>query len=228
MSHCKSCLKLLLTEDFRKKYSFVMNIDYEKKFFNKGYDYIAGIDEVGRGAFAGPIVAAAVVFDSSVLCKKQLIEEVKDSKALSENKREELSVLIREQSACFAIGIVDSQEIDRINIGNANRLCIKRAVQQLKITPRFIVCDFVQKLEFNIPFEMYAKADANILSVASASIVAKVFRDNLMKEYSKQYPEFEFEKHKGYGTSEHRSLIYQHGLCILHRRSFGVGQKKLF
>lgn len=203
-----------------------MNIEVETYLLKNGFDYIAGIDEAGRGACAGPIVAAAVVFDESIKKKSILIDAIKESKKLTAKKREEFYRVIQQEAADVAIGQVEASEIDEITIGNANRLCILKALQNLKITPSFVMADFVQKLQFNIPFQIFKKGDDNIISIAAASIIAKVYRDRLMVGYAKQYPKYNFDAHKGYGTMSHTQALLRYGSCPIHRKTFALGKKK--
>jgi len=205
-----------------------MNLNTEKYLFRQGFSKICGVDEAGRGACAGPIVAGAVVFDKGILRSKKLVSNIKESKKLSQEKREELFEIIRERALCWAVGIVKADEIDIINIGYANRLCIRDAVKKLSVQPEYIVCDYVQKLSFQLPYELFTKGDDNIICIAAASIIAKVTRDNIMEKYSQDYPQYGFEKHKGYGTKEHYDCIHEYGICPLHRKSFGVAQKRMF
>ena len=190
------------------------NLEYERKYLNSGVKFIAGVDEVGRGPLAGPVVCAAVIMPTDTL-----IDGVKDSKKLTEKKREELDALIRERAVAYSIFEVSPEEIDRINILNAVKKCMTGAVNGLSVTPDVTIVDGV---DIGLPFnaEYVIKGDDKCYSVSCASIIAKVYRDNLMKEYAKTYPEYSFEKHKGYGTKEHIGKIKEIGPCILHRKTF--------
>ncbi len=191
-----------------------MDTSFEQKHLKKGYKYVAGVDEVGRGPLAGPVVCAAVIMPTDTL-----IDGVKDSKKLTEKKREELDALIRERAVAYSIFEVSPEEIDRINILNAVKKCMTGAVNGLSVTPDVTIVDGVDiGLAFNA--EYVIKGDDKCYSVSCASIIAKVYRDNLMKEYAKTYPEYSFEKHKGYGTKEHIGKIKEIGPCILHRKTF--------
>ena len=189
---------------------------FEKEYFEKGYNLIAGIDEAGRGPLAGPVVAAAVI-----LPKGCLIEGVNDSKKLSEKKREKLYDDIIENAIAWGVGIKDNNVIDEINILEATRLAMHEAIENLQVKPDFIFIDAEKKVDTDkIPYLPIIKGDALSISIAAASIIAKVTRDRMMREYDKEYPEYGFEKHKGYGTKVHVEAIKEHGLTPIHRRSF--------
>ena len=189
---------------------------YEEEYFQKGIELIAGIDEAGRGPLAGPVVAAAVI-----LPKHALIEGVNDSKKLSEKKREKVYEDIISNAIAWGVGIVDNNIIDEINILNATRLAMHNAIEELSIKPEFILIDAEKKVNTgNIPYLPIIKGDALSISIAAASIVAKVTRDRMMREYDKMFPAYGFEKHKGYGTKMHIDAIKEYGLCPLHRLSF--------
>lgn len=188
---------------------------YEAQYYKKGFRLIAGVDEVGRGPLAGPVVAAAVILGEGVL-----IPGVNDSKKLSEEKREYLYDEIMSKALCCNIGIVDEQVIDEINILNATYLAMKKALEGLSEKPDFILLDAVNLKDVNIPQKGIIKGDSLSLSIAAASIIAKVARDRMVSEYDKLYPQFSFSKHKGYGTKEHIECIRRYGLLPIHRRSF--------
>lgn len=189
---------------------------FEKEYFEKGYEYIAGIDEAGRGPLAGPVVAGAVI-----LPKGCLIEGVNDSKKLSEKKREKLYDDIIQNAIAWGVGIVDNNVIDEINILEATRLAMHKAIENLQVKPDFIFIDAEKKVDTdNIPYLPIIKGDALSISIASASIIAKVTRDRMMRDFDKVYPEYGFEKHKGYGTKMHVEAIKEHGLTPIHRKSF--------
>ncbi len=190
-------------------------LEYERQLINNGCKLICGADEVGRGPLAGPVVCAAVIMPLD-----DIIEGVDDSKSLSPKKREKLAALIREKAVAYAICRVESQVIDEINILEATRLCMKNAVESLKITPDFVLTDGNMNIDITVPQASIIKGDALSYSIGCASIIAKVFRDALMCEYAEQYPGYAFEKHKGYGTAAHINAIKQYGLCAIHRRSF--------
>ncbi|MBR5192394.1 MAG: ribonuclease HII [Clostridia bacterium] len=189
-------------------------LQYERKYQNLGYKYIAGVDEVGRGPLAGPVVCASVIMPLD-----DLIDGVDDSKKLTEKKREELAVLIKERAIAYSICEISQEEIDEINILNAVKKCMVKAVKGLKIQPEITLVDGVDThLEINA--EYVIKGDFNSYTIGCASILAKVYRDNLMKEYAKEFTEYGFEKHKGYGTKFHIEKIKEIGPCKLHRRTF--------
>ncbi len=190
----------------------------EKKFLEKGYSLIAGVDEVGRGPLAGPVVTAAVIMP---LNDGDLIEGVNDSKKLSEKKRKELSKLILEKAVSYSIKEIQPSEIDEINILNAVKKCMMESVNTLSIKPQAVIIDGVNtNLDINADCVYMVKGDLNSYSVACASIIAKVYRDTLMEEQAKFYTEYGFEKHKGYGTAYHIQKIKEIGPCKLHRKTF--------
>lgn len=192
--------------------------------YDEGFNYVCGIDEAGRGPLAGPVVVAAVVMP-----KDSMIEGVNDSKKVSEKKREKLYDLILEEAISYGVGIVDQGEIDRINILNATKAGLTQAVSSMKIKPDIILVDALNNIDTcGVPYRSIIKGDAKSYSIAAASIIAKVTRDRIMREWDKVYPQYGFEKHKGYGTAAHISAIKENGLCPLHRLSFVkniVGEK---
>lgn len=179
---------------------------------------ICGIDEAGRGPFAGPVVAAACVLDLADPEKEILY--LNDSKKLSEKRREELFAEIKEKAVCYGVGIVESDVIDEINILQATYRAMREAISQLSPAPDFILADAVTIPLVTIPQEGIVKGDAKSVSIAAASILAKVTRDHIMYEYDKQYPEYGFASHKGYGTKAHIEAIRKYGMLDIHRRSF--------
>ena len=190
-------------------------LEYERALYAKGYEYICGIDEAGRGPLCGPVVSAAVI-----LKKDDHIEGVNDSKKLSEKKREILFETIKERALAWSVGIVDEQTIDEINILEATRLAMKKAVEGLQLKPEYALVDAEKKVPINVPYTPIIKGDALSESIAAASIIAKVTRDHMIIELDKEYPEYGFAKNKGYGTKEHTDAIKKYGLCKAHRRSF--------
>ncbi|SKA00200.1 RNase HII [Pilibacter termitis] len=187
---------------------------YEKNARANGAKFIAGIDEVGRGPLAGPVVASAVILD-----EKSQILGLNDSKQLSEKKREELFAEIQEKALAIGIGIVSPEVIDTINILEATKLAMKQAIEKLTISPDFLLIDALT-LDLPIEQEKIIKGDMKSNSIAAASIVAKVTRDNMMKEYAKKYPYYAFENNAGYGTKAHLEGIREHGITPIHRKSF--------
>ena len=190
-------------------------LKYEKEAFSLGYTNICGVDEAGRGPLAGPVCAAAVI-----LPRNHIIEDVNDSKKLSEKKREILFDVIRNQALSYSIAFATVEEIENLNILEATMLAMKRAVKGLNITPDFVMVDGNKCPEIDIKCESIVKGDANSMSIAAASILAKVSRDRLCYEYAKQYPQYSFDKHKGYGTKLHIEMIRKYGPCPIHRKSF--------
>jgi len=188
---------------------------YERQLIQKGYKHICGVDEVGRGPLAGPVVCAAVIMPLG-----DIIDGVDDSKKLSAKKRGLLSEKILNAAVAYAICRIEPQTIDEINILEATRLCMKNAIEALKIKPDFVLTDGNMTLDIDIPQESIVKGDGLSYSIGAASIIAKVYRDKLMEDYAAQYPVYAFEKNKGYGTQAHINAIQQYGLSPVHRRSF--------
>ena len=187
----------------------------ETELHNKGYKYIAGVDEAGRGPLAGPVVAAAVILPEDFD-----VPGVDDSKKLSEKRREELFDIITERAVAYGIGMADHSIIDEINILQATKLAMKEAISSLQQQPDYILFDAMRIDDLEIPQESVIKGDAKVLAVAAASIVAKVTRDRMMAEYSAEYPGYAFEKNKGYGTKAHYEGLRAYGMCPIHRRTF--------
>ena len=188
----------------------------DKEFFEKGVKYIAGIDEAGRGPLAGPVVVACVI-----LPENSMIEGVNDSKKVSESKREKLYDLITQEAISYGIGIIYQEEIDEINILQATKKAVTEAIKQMKIKPNIIMVDALNGIDtMGIPYKSIIKGDAKCYSIAAASIIAKVTRDRIMREWDKVYPEYGFASHKGYGTAKHIAAIKEFGPCPIHRRSF--------
>ncbi len=190
---------------------------FEKPLYDKGVKYIAGIDEVGRGPLAGPVVTCAMVLKPDVL-----IEGVNDSKKVSEKNREILFDIIINNCISYGIGMANEKVIDRINILNATKEAMKESISNLKITPEHLLIDAVD-LGVDIPYTPLVKGDAFSISIAAASIVAKVTRDRLMVAYDEIYPEYGFSRNKGYGTAEHVEALKKYGPCPIHRMSFIKG-----
>lgn len=188
---------------------------YENEAKDKGYNVICGVDEAGRGPLAGPVFAAAVI-----LPEGHIIEGVNDSKKLSEKKREMLFDKIIEECVCYSIGTASEKEIDEINILQATYLAMKRAVEGLEIKPDYVLIDGNRMPPLDIPAETIVKGDGKSASIAAASIIAKVSRDRYMLQLAEKYPQYEFEKHKGYGTKLHYEKIAEHGISDIHRKSF--------
>ncbi len=188
---------------------------FEREWLAKGYARIAGLDEAGRGPLAGPVVAAAVILPPG-----ERYPGITDSKKLKPADRERGFDLIRERALAFAVSEVSCEEIDEHNILVASRKAMERAVRDLSLPPGFLLIDGIVPLETDIPQKCIKKGDRRSLSVAAASILAKVTRDRLMEAYHEQYPQYNFSKNKGYGTREHLEALQLHGTCPIHRRSF--------
>ena len=188
---------------------------YERRASEAGYRWIAGIDEAGRGPLAGPVVAAAVILPAGVE-----LPGLNDSKQVREEVREELYHLIRERAVACGVGIVSAEEIDRLNILQATFEAARQALSQLSVVPDYLLTDFLKIPRVTQPYEAIVKGDANSFSIAAASILAKVTRDRLMVEYAAQYPQYGFDKHKGYYCLEHVEALQEHGPCPIHRKTF--------
>jgi ribonuclease HII len=188
---------------------------FERMYYRQGYQRIAGLDEVGRGPLAGPVVASAVI-----LPKEGIGEELFDSKKIPPKKREELYKIILSKALGVGIGMVGQEEIDLLNIFQATLKAMALAIENLPILPDFLLIDGLQSLRLSIPQKPIRKGDQLSNSIAAASIVAKVTRDRMMLEYHQKYPQYNFAKHKGYGTKEHRMAIERFGICELHRKTF--------
>lgn len=189
----------------------------EEEIYNKeDVKYICGIDEAGRGPLAGPVVVASVIMP-----KDSMIEGVNDSKKVSEKKREKLYEEITNTAIAWGVGIIDQREIDEINILNATKKGLTNSLKELEIKPDLILVDALTNIDtLGIPYRSIIKGDAKSYSIAAASIIAKVTRDRIMRQWDELYPEYGFEKHKGYGTKMHIDAIKEYGPCPLHRKSF--------
>lgn len=190
-------------------------LEYEQNAITKGYSAVCGVDEAGRGPLAGPVCAAAVI-----LPENTIIEGVNDSKKLTEKKREVLFEVIKEKAISYCIAYASVEEIESINILNATMLAMKRAVEGLDVKADYAMIDGNRMPELDINGECIVKGDAKSMSVACASILAKVSRDRLLYKYAEEYPQYHFEKHKGYGTKVHVEALKQYGPCPYHRMSF--------
>lgn len=190
--------------------------EIEEELYSTGIQSICGIDEAGRGPLAGSVVIAA-----AIMPRYSMIEGVNDSKKVSEKKREELYEIITNEAISYGVGIIDQKEIDRINILNATKEGLTMAVKELSIRPDLIIVDALNKIDTDgIPYKSIIKGDAKCYSISAASIIAKVTRDRIMRQWDEVYPQYGFAKHKGYGTAEHIAAIKEYGLCPLHRLSF--------
>lgn len=195
-------------------------LEFEKEALAKGYKSVCGVDEAGRGPLAGPVCSAAVILPEGVI-----IDGVNDSKKLSEKKRESLFDVIREQALSYSIAYATVDEIEEINILNATMLAMRRAIDGLDIKADYAMIDGNKIPPIDIDAECIVKGDAKSMSIACASILAKVSRDRLLYKYAEEYPMYGFDKHKGYGTKVHREAILKYGPCPYHRKSF---LKKLY
>jgi len=199
----------------------MLNLETEKKIFDLGYKFIAGVDEAGRGPLAGPVVAACVVIDSNFKIDSDELKLVTDSKKLSAKKREQLFKIIKEKVTAVEISVVSHTVIDKINILQASLLAMKKATEACKIKPDFVLIDGNQMIpKLNITQKTIISGDSFVFCIAAASIIAKVSRDYLITELDKVYPEYQFAKHKGYGTKLHLEKLKEYGPCKIHRKSF--------
>ena len=190
--------------------------EYENKLYSEKIKYIACIDEAGRGPLAGPVVVGCVIMP-----KESFIEYVNDSKKISETKREMLYEKITQEAISYSTGIIWQDEIDEINILNATKKALTMAIEDLKVKPDMIVVDALDKIDTKgIPYTSIIKGDAKVYSISCASIIAKVTRDRIIREYDEIYPQYGFSAHKGYGTAKHIQAIKEYGICPLHRKSF--------
>lgn len=190
--------------------------EIEKDLYQKGFQNICGIDEAGRGPLAGPVVVAGVIMPQD-----SMIEGVNDSKKVSEKKREKLYDLILEEAISYSVAIIGQDIIDEINILNATKQGVTKVVEELDVEPDLIVVDALTHINTKgIPYNSIVKGDAKCYNIAAASIIAKVTRDRIMRQWDEIYPQYGFSAHKGYGTAKHITAIKEYGLCPIHRRSF--------
>ena len=201
----------------KKTWSAEEKLQYERALYAQGCRSIAGVDEVGRGPLAGPVVCAAVIMP---LDEENLIVGVDDSKKLSEKKREQLAEEIKKRALAYTIVEIDEKVIDEINILEATKLGMKQAIETLSITPDVVLTDGNMTIDISHRQHSVIHGDALSYSIGAASIIAKVYRDKMMEEYAKTYPHYAFEKNKGYGTAAHIQGIKEYGLCPIHRRTF--------
>jgi ribonuclease HII len=189
--------------------------NFDNKYRSDSIKLVAGIDEAGRGPLAGPVVAAAVIFE-----KDFFLEEVNDSKKLTAKKRDELYTIITKSCLSYGIGIIDQSKIDEINILQATLNAMKLAAEQLNPQPDIILIDGNKTFDYNVPTKTIIKGDSKSLAIASASIIAKVTRDKIMEDIAKKHPNYNWHKNKGYGTREHIDAIKKYGATKIHRKSF--------
>lgn len=195
--------------------SYYPNLRPEKKLLREGFKYIAGIDEAGRGSWAGPIVAGAVILNPKIK-----IKGIKDSKLLRAPEREEMFSKIVENAIAWAVGIISPAQIDKIGINKANTLAMQKAIEKLPIQPDYLLIDALNIDYQNLPAKATIKGDYKITSIAAASIIAKVTRDHLMDKLDESYPEYGLKQHKGYGTNHHFQMLNQYGVCEIHRKTW--------
>ena len=181
-------------------------LEYETKLYEQGYELICGCDEAGRGPLVGPVVAGAVI-----LPKNYHLEGLTDSKKLSEKKREIYFEQIKEGAIAYGIGIVDAKTIDEINIYEASRLAMKKAMENMKVKPEYVLTDAMPINDYSVPVEAIIHGDGLSITIAAASVLAKVTRDHIMYELDQKYPQYEFKKHKGYPTKRHLELLRLYG-----------------
>ena len=188
----------------------------EKELYDKGFEYVCGIDEAGRGPLAGPVVVAGVIMP-----KDSMIEGVNDSKKVSEKKREKLYDMIIEEAISYSVAIIGQDVIDEINILNATKQGVTKVVEELDVKPNLILVDALNHINTKgIPYDSIIKGDAKCYNIAAASILAKVTRDRIMREWDEIYPQYGFINHKGYGTAKHIQALKEYGPCPIHRKSF--------
>ncbi|MBA3784112.1 MAG: ribonuclease HII [Acidobacteria bacterium] len=193
-----------------------ISLDFENRAVAEGFKFITGVDEVGRGCLAGAVVAAAVILNLS----KPLPKGLNDSKKITAKNRERIADEIRENAVCYAIAQVEADEIDRINILQATKKAMITAVGKLNPAADFLLIDALGLKEINLPQKAIIGGDAISASIAAASIIAKTYRDNLMRQLDEIYPEYGFSNHVGYGTKQHFEALRKHGACPLHRKTF--------
>ena len=201
----------------KKNWNADEKLQYERALLAQGLQYIAGVDEVGRGPLAGPVVCAAVIMP---LDDESIIVGVDDSKKLSAKKRETLAEEIKKRALAYTIVEVSEKEIDEINILEATKLGMKKALETLEIAPQSVLTDGNMTLNIDFPQKSVIGGDALCYSIGAASIIAKVYRDKMMDDYAKEYPQYAFDSNKGYGTAAHIQAIKEYGLCPIHRRTF--------
>lgn len=190
-------------------------LQYENEAYQKGYHYIIGLDEAGRGPMAGPLVVGGVIFP-----KGFYDERINDSKKLTEKKREALYDFIIEKALAYDIEVISVEEVDKLNVYEASRTGMRRIIERIGVKPDFALTDAMPLGDDAIDHLSIIKGDAKSMSIGGASILAKVTRDRIMKDYAKIYPEYGFEKHKGYVTKAHKEALAKYGICPIHRRSF--------
>lgn len=201
---------------FDDLYVTSLGFDYERQAYDDGYRLIAGIDEVGRGCLAGPVVAAACILDIN----KALPDDLNDSKKLTPETRDSVAAQIKESCVAFAVGQIEADEIDQINILEATKKAMMAAIEGLEPSADFLLIDALRLKQSFLPQRAIIKGDSLSASIAAASVLAKTYRDELMKAYSDEYPQYGFAEHKGYGAASHLAALRGHGPCAIHRKTF--------
>lgn len=202
----------------------IPTLEHEERLWNEGFRFIGGIDEAGRGCWAGPVVAAVVILPKD----HEQISGITDSKLISEKKRNELYELITSFALDFGVGIISHRIVDQVGILNATKLAAKEAVSMTKNTPDYLLTDALDlRKQIDIKQELFVKGDQKIYTISCASIIAKVTRDNLMRNLSGEYKKYQFNLHKGYGTALHTKLLDEYGICDIHRKSYKPIKKYL-
>jgi ribonuclease HII len=196
--------------------TWTIGFDFEDQARSEGFTLIAGVDEVGRGCLAGPVVAAACILDPN----RSVPDGLNDSKKLTAKKRDFISIELRKNALAFSIGAVEADEVDRINILEATKKAMQLAIEGLKPAADYLLIDALQLKLVRLPQKALIKGDSISYSIAAASVIAKTYRDNLMIEYHESYPQYGFAGHKGYGAAVHLAALKEHGPCPLHRKSF--------
>ncbi len=196
--------------------TWTIGFDFEEQARSEGFLLVAGVDEVGRGCLAGPVVAAACILDHT----KAVPTGLDDSKKLTARQRDEIGAELRENALAFGIGTVEAEEIDRINILEATKVAMSLAIQALTPNADYVLVDALRLKQVRLPQKSIIKGDSISYSIAAASVIAKTYRDDLMTNYAAEFPQYGFAEHKGYAAATHRAAIREYGPCLLHRRSF--------
>ena len=192
----------------------------ESAVYGRGFSLVAGVDEVGRGPLAGPVVAAAVIFSPDLTGRETWLEPLDDSKRLSPTQRERVVELVEAHALAIGVARVGSEAVDNLGVGQACIQAMLQAVQSLPLDPAYLLLDYVPLRECPVPFQTVVRGDTLSYSIAAASNVAKVARDRMMREANEIYPGYSFDRNKGYGTAQHLAQLREHGPCQIHRRSF--------
>ena len=195
---------------------WTIGFDFEYQARSDGFKFVAGVDEVGRGCLAGPVVAAACILD----CRAAVPEKLNDSKKLTQKQREKIAEELKSCAVAFSIGVVEAYDIDRINILEATKLAMVRAIEGLQPAADHLLLDALQLKQLRLPQKSIIKGDSISYSIAAASVIAKTYRDDLMRNYDLEYPQYGFAGHKGYAAAVHLAALREHGPCPLHRKTF--------